>query len=107
MITASIRSPIRNVSLGPADVVGGPFSPYIAADYTNVVVGQACRGKYHLGLNDHSDGVLRAYRYFEVETVDECIAEGADVDKDNPWCWDSWRVVVKDSNGTVVATSDE
>jgi hypothetical protein len=105
MISASVGGPVPNVSLGEAgDIAGGAFNPNLEADFPHAIVGEACSGKYRLGLNE-TDGVLRAYRYFQVDTVDECIAAGADVDKDNPWCWDSWRVVVKDSKGAVVATS--
>ena len=106
-LEASVGSPIDNVTLGAAGDVGATsIAAHVEARYSRVTVGRDCRGKYRLGLND-TESVLRAYRFFRPDTVAECAAEGANVDDDNNWCWDSWRVEVTDSNGKVVATSLE
>jgi len=109
MIAASISTPVHNVALGEdANQAGGFFNPNVEAEFPQATIGRACRGDYQLGLSTRLDDVLRVYRAFHLKgTVDECVAEGVNVDKDNTGCWDSWRVVVKDSNGKVVATSDD
>lgn len=106
LVTAAVTSAIPNVQLGPAgDVPAVWISPDVGADYPHATIGKGCTGEYRIGLNQ-SD-ILRAYRMVVVSTVDECADEGAGVSQDAPWCWDSWRVEVKNSQGKVVASSLE
>lgn len=106
MVTATVPTAIPNVELGEVgDLLALSLTPYVGANYPHATIGKGCTGEYRIGLNQ-SD-ILRAYRMVVVSTVDECADEGAGVSEDAPWCWDSWRVEVKDSQGKVVATSLE
>jgi hypothetical protein len=103
----STSSTIGSVTLGQTGDSGvTAIDPDVEAEYPRATVGASCRGQYRLGLNE-TDGVLRAYRHFLTDTAEACAAEGFNVDADNPFCWDSWLVEVKDSKGKVVATSSD
>lgn len=106
LLKISSVSAIHNVSLGDAgDVSQLGIRPELEAGFPHATVGTACRGAYRFGLN--STDRLRAYRTFRAETPEECAGEGVFVSTNDPHCWDSWRVEVKDSKGVVVATSLE
>jgi hypothetical protein len=95
---------IRNVELGTGGGhLGGAPTPHMEASFPNATVGEDCRGRYDLGLNQTDK--LRAYRTFETEDITTCLVAGSALTEDEPWCWDSWLVDVRDSAGKVVATS--
>jgi hypothetical protein len=106
LVTATVTSAIPNVALADAgDLPPLSLKPHVGASYPHATIGKSCVGEYRIGLNQ-SD-ILRAYRMVVVSTIDECANQGAMVSQDDPWCWDSWRVEVKDEQGKVVATSIE
>jgi hypothetical protein len=107
MPTRATTSNISAVTLGDAGDAGiSAINPGAEAEYPHATVVGGCRAIYRLGLNDETDSVLRAYRYFSTDTPTQCASAGFNVSADQPYCWDSWRVVVKDSQGNVVASSD-
>lgn len=104
--TQATTSNIGIVMVGDMGDAGiSAINPDAEAEYPHATVAGGCSGIYRLGLNDETDKVLRAYRYFSTKTPDECASAGFNVSADQPYCWDSWRVVVKDSQGNVVASS--
>lgn len=107
-IQASTSPNVGGVMLGETGEAGiTAIDPGVQATYPRATAASGCHGVYRLGLNDEDDGVLRGYRYFSTGTPTECATAGFNVSADQSFCWDSWRVTVKDSQGNVVATSIE
>jgi len=106
LIRITAVSMITNVTLGESGAVTpSAISPDLAAQFPDALIGKKCKGSYQIGINEMER--VRAYRTFTASTVEECAAMDPNVTAGDPFCWDSWRVEVKDSKGVVVATSLE
>jgi hypothetical protein len=105
-VRATAVSGVRNVMLGEAgEIAPADIRPDLEGDFAEATIGEKCHGFYRIGVNDLDR--VRAYRTFRASNPEECAAEGVNVSADDPFCWDSWRVEVKNSKGVVVASSLE